>query len=386
MKGKERILAALAGEKPDRVPFVPNIWQWFTVNEYNDTLPEAARGAHNPVDVLRAMGADIFSKFDGVASTQVLRTCGHTIEFSGPLKEGKELKASFTTFDKGTIRKERIETPHGPLTHTWEYRAESGAPFESEHWWKDFAAEYDAIRYWLADSEWHLDAEALRTGLQRVGDDGLILFQLLPTPLKQFHWLAGQAGASFFVADHPAEMRELARIFEEKSLAFVEEVADLKDVWVYEVPDNLDSAFYPPYWFREFCLPVLKKEAEILHARGKYLFVHACGRLKALGPLFLQADLDCVEGQAPPPLGDWPLPEARALSERLVVCGGMAAPQQELNTPDAAERLDVYVRDLFAAMGDKRRFLFASSCNTSPRTPYQNLLSFRDAAWKYGLL
>jgi uroporphyrinogen-III decarboxylase len=64
--------------------------------------------------------------------------------------------------------------------------------------------------------------------------------------------------------------------------------------------------------------------------------------------------------------------------------GGMSAPQQELYGPDAAAMIDHFVRELFASMGDKRRFLFGSSCNTSPQTPYENLLNFRDAAWKYG--
>jgi hypothetical protein len=32
MTGKERLLATLAGERADRVPFVPNIWQWFHVH------------------------------------------------------------------------------------------------------------------------------------------------------------------------------------------------------------------------------------------------------------------------------------------------------------------------------------------------------------------
>lgn len=385
MNGKERILTILAGERADRVPYVPNIWQWFYVNQFNDTLPDPIQAAHNPVDVLRAMGADIFSKFDGDVRVARYHTCQHEVEYAGQKVTKKPLWSSFTTFDEGTLRRERIETPYGVLTQTWEFSLDSGAPFEAEHWWKTFD-QYPAIRYWLEDTDWQYDARALQAGLSRVSDDGIVLFQLLPTPLKQLHWLAGQEQATYFLLDHPQEMRELARIHEQKSLELLEQVVDLEDVWVFEVPDNVDSAFYPPYWFEEFCLPVLKTMAGMIHARGKYLFLHACGRLKALGPLFLQAGVDCVEGQAPPPLGDWHLHEARALSDRLIVCGGMAAPQQELGGPDATGRLDTYVRDLFASMGDKRRFLFGSSCNTSPLTPYQNLLAFRDAAWKYGKL
>jgi len=384
MTGKERILAALAGERPDHVPFVPNIWQWFDVNDFNGTLPEELQGAQNAVEALKRMGADVFSKFDGGEPVPTYHTCGHGVDFEGELPSGKHLRVSFTTFEGGTVRRDKIETPFGSLTHTWEYSRESGAPFEVEHWWKDFEREYPAIRHWLADTDWQVDEKAVRAGLDRIGSDGTLIFELLPSPLKQFHWLAGQVNASYFLADHAREMGALAAIHEQKALEYLEKVVDLPDVWVFEVADNVDSLFYTPAYFREFCVPMLRKQAEMIHARGKYLFIHACGRLKVLAPLLLEACLDCVEGQAVPPLGDWPLHEARALSERLIVCGGMAAPEQELQGADATDRLDAYVRDTFASMGNKLRFLFGSSCNTSPRAPYKNLLAFRDAAWKFG--
>jgi hypothetical protein len=383
ISGKERILNAIAGEKVDRVPFIPNIWQWFYVNKEQDNLPEHLHIMEHPVDVLRWMGADIFSKFEGDVRQPIYHECQYEVEFENPVA-GTPPWASFTSFECGTKRKERIITPHGELSHAWEYRSDTGAPFEIEHWWKNFDEEYDAIRAWMLDTEWTYDKDALKKGLKLIGEDGIVLFQLLPTPLKQLHWLAGQDKSSYFIMDHPDEMRELARIHEQKSLEFLEQVIDLDTVMVFEIPDNVDSAFYPPYWFEEFCLPILKREAQMVHDRGKYLFLHSCGHLKALANLFIQSEVDCVEGQAPPPIGDWYLHEARALSELLIVCGGMAAPEQELQTPDRSERLDNYVKTLFESMGDKRRFLFGSSCNTSPRTDLENLIFFRDAAWKYG--
>lgn len=384
MTGIARLLAVLAGEDCARVPFVPNIWQWFHVNRQRGTLPDVLHACRGPVDALRVLGAEVMSKFDGLVLRESLRACARSVHFEGePLPEGP-LWTSFVEFRGATVRRERIETPRGPLTHTWQYAPEAGAPFEAEHWWKDFDAEYPAVHAWMEDAVWHLDRAALAAGLANVGDDGLVLLQLLPTPLKQFHWLAGPEATSFFVADHGDEMEALAARHEARCLAALEEVVDLDGVWAFEVPDNLDSLFYSPALFRRFCLPVLQKSARMVHARGKYLFIHACGRLKALAPLVLESELDCVEGQAHPPLGDWRLDEARALSPCLIVCGGMTALEQEWSGPEAAGRIEQHVRDIMASMGDRRRFLFGSGCNTSPKTSWQNLVAFRDAAHRYG--
>lgn len=83
-------------------------------------------------------------------------------------------------------------------------------------------------------------------------------------------------------------------------------------------------------------------------------------------------------------MGDWRLDETRALSPRLILCGGMTANEQEWTGPESGTRIRDHVRALFAGLGDKRRFLFASGCNTSPRTPWENLVAFRDAARQYG--
>lgn len=385
MTGKDRILATLAGERADRVPFVPNIWQWYYVNEFGGALPQAISHCRHPVEALRVLGADIFSKFEGKIGVETYRDCEYTAESAGDDLGRAALWSSFTHFEGRSLKHVCVSTPRGVLTHTWEYQRETGAPFERAHWWKDWS-EYSAIRFWMEHTDRQPDLALLSENLRFIGDDGTVLLQLYETPLKKFHWLAGQEQATYFIVDHPQEMRELARIHERKSLEYLEQVVDLPDVYVYEVADNVDTPFYPPRLFREFCLPLLKQQADIIHARGKYLFLHACGRLRTLAPLFLEAGVDCLEGQAPPPMGDWYLHEARAVSDRFIVCGGMAAPEQELRGPDAASQIDTFVRDTFALLGDKRRFLFGSSCNTSPLTPYENLVAFRDAAWRYGQL
>ncbi len=57
---------------------------------------------------------------------------------------------------------------------------------------------------------------------------------------------------------------------------------------------------------------------------------------------------------------------------------------QKWSGPGTAKRIDRFVRGLFASLGDCRWFLFATGCNVSPQTPYENLIAFRDATGRHG--
>ncbi len=54
MNGRERLLAALSGEQPDRIPFAINLWQWFYANKGLGKLPaELSHAQHPPRRVRR---------------------------------------------------------------------------------------------------------------------------------------------------------------------------------------------------------------------------------------------------------------------------------------------------------------------------------------------
>jgi uroporphyrinogen-III decarboxylase len=236
----------------------------------------------------------------------------------------------------------------------------------------------------LEAREYEFDAEAFRGWVQRAGDDGVVMLNITESPLKALHWLAGPQNATIFILDHPDEMLELARLHQAKALALVERVAATAEADVFISHDNLDSMFYAPYLYRDYCHEFFARAAEIIHRHGKHLMVHACGRNKALLPMIGEARIDALEGVTPPPMGDVQLKQVRAMTgyDGFTLNGGMDAPHQEL--ADAVPLLHDYVRDLFAGLEDKRHFIFASSCNTSPLTPWENLVAFRDAARAYG--
>ncbi len=388
MTPRDRLLAAFHGRPADLVPFAPNIYLWFYYHKYRGTLPAEVRDARHPLDVLRRLGADILARWDTQwALREVYPPGTYTSEFSGESDLAESRVTAFNIYPPHTSqRRQTVATPHGRLTQRWTLSPETGADFESEHWWKDWS-EYPAVRSLLEAREYEFDAALFDRWAGAVGDDGLVMLNISQSPLKTLHWLAGQQNATLFMVDHPAEMKALAQIHTEKALAFLEKVAAHPGAEIFISHDNLDSGFYPPYFYRDYCQEFFSRAAEIVHGHGKLLVVHACGRNKALLKQVGASRVDCLEGITPPPLGDVALGGARAASAyaAFTVNGGMDTAHLELEA-DAEAQIHAYTRELFASMGDRRHFIFASSCMTSPLTPWANLVHFRDAAREYGRL
>jgi uroporphyrinogen-III decarboxylase len=382
MTGRERILAAFRGEQPDAVPFCPNLYYWFYYHKLAGDLPPVLAQSVHPFDALRALGADILARWDTQSATRAVYPNGTYSEEHGGLSRFETpVVTAFNVYPprKSEIRR-RFVTPHGDLTSVWTLSVAAATDFESEHWWKDWS-DFQAIRYMLESTDYAFDAAAFRRWVRRVGEDGVMMVHVTQSPLKTFHWLAGPENASLFLIDHPDEMRELAAIHTAKALSLVERTAAEPEAEIFMSLDNVDSAFYPPDFFKGYCQDFFTRAAEIVHSRGKIFVVHACGRNRVLMPLVGASGVDCLEGLTPPPAGDVDLARARALAGRsdFTVNGGMDMPNLEAGA-GAETRLHDYTRRLFESMGDKRHFIFGSSCSTSPRTPWQNLVYFRDAA------
>ncbi len=127
--------------------------------------------------------------------------------------------------------------------------------------------------------------------------------------------------------------------------------------------ENTNSDFESPDLFGRYAFPTLRRASELAHAAGKLHWVHACGKLRALLPRFLEAGIDGVESLTPPPYADTPLPAAReAWSGSITIDGGIPP---HLLVGDVSDReIEREVRNLFDRMGDGRNFVLSVSDDT----------------------
>ncbi|MCP5119839.1 MAG: hypothetical protein GY953_54265, partial [bacterium] len=348
---------------------------WFYNHLTRGALPAEIADAKHPFEALRRLRADMLARWDAEhAARMVYREGEYHDEFSGDSSFEKPITTAFNIYPPHkNVRRRRFVTPYGDLTHTWTLSEDAGADYESEYWWKDWS-QYEAIRFMLESREYIFNAAEFDHWFERVGEDGVVMVHAQQSPLKVFHWLAGPENATLFIADHPDELQALARIHEAKVLALIESAVDHPTAEVFITLDNLDSSFHPPSYYRDFSDGFYSKAAEIIHSQGKIFCVHACGHNKALLPLVGQSRIDCLEGVTPPPMGNVNLGNARRMTgyDRFTVNGGMDTSHLEI-TENAETVIHDYTRELFASMGDKRHFIYASSCTTPVGTPWENL-------------
>ncbi len=362
MTSRERVLAVLNRKRADRIVVCPNIWQWFDYHKAEKILPSELADCVDQVDAMKRLGFDVCTRNAGGAPV----TTYHQTEIMD---------------EPGGIQ--RMITPRGELRLRVVMEEESHTSFVTEFWVK---SKEDLRIYQAAveDREVHLDTAGYEALKNRIGDHGIAMVPLLCSPLKLLHIIAGLETSCFLLADAPEACEALFEVYTGQVMRLADECCR-SSAEVFMTMDNLDSLSHSPRLLRQYGIPFYQALGDKLRSAGKLLFSHACGHLKKIRPEIRESRLDGIEGIAPPPLGDLSIADALAISDSFIANGGMTVHVLEKEGPDAAARIDGFTRELFASIRPSaHRFLYSSGCNTSIRTPLDNLKYWRDAVWKHG--
>jgi hypothetical protein len=367
MTRKENLRLVLAGKKPRWVPFAPNFSQWFGHHRKFNLLPEELRGCGDYIDAMKALGCDIFSRnLDG-----------------GCRGENTTLTPRSTVVpgSTGPRRTTEYATPFGTLREVHQEQTSLSTGHQEEYCVKDWKRDGDALRYFLEQRRHRWDEEAFAATHAKVGGDGIVNVPFGVSPLKMLHGYLGLEYTCFFVMDEPAAAKALCDEFWQTQMRPVlHALANHPLVESAILMDNVDTPFYPPALAAEFWTPYVKEAAEVMRARGKTLFVHACGKLAGLAGEFSEARVSGLEGISHPPLGDWPAAAAQTCHPEFIFVGGFSAREQEL-LGDAQVR--AFYREYLGA-ARKERFIFASSCQTSIDTKWERIKLVRDLCREWG--
>ncbi len=370
---RDRVLQILRRQRPDRVPYAPNYWQWFTHHFNHHRLPDELQLCENQLEMIRWLGLDVFSRN---------LYCDPTRHWFGGLAEevwdGITVENVRRVDGRDVVTEITYHTPAGVLTERRRFLFNESTLVQEKHLLDDFPRQLDAFAYWVACRRWHFHRHRYAQIRDAVGESGLVIAGELCSPLKLLHLAAGAAGTVYLLQDYPERCAELLAIHENGQLDLVRQMLDAGVPAMISM-DNLDAAFHTPAYIERCSARFYAQASQLCHTTGAVFFIHACGRQKAILPLISSLGVDGLEGVAFPPLGDVQLEEAfRLAGDRLIITGGISAAETEsFKTRDEVFR---YVEGLLARLHPwASRFMLSASCNTSILTPWEVIRWFRDA-------
>ncbi|MFH1085325.1 MAG: uroporphyrinogen decarboxylase family protein, partial [Chloroflexota bacterium] len=320
MNARERILAAMAWEEPDRVPLT--IYDWM--------LP---RGVDERT--LRRLGVGI-----------ITRLPAHRVEH-------RQVRYTTTEYWEGGLHMQRrtIETPVGAVHQVAQLDAAYGSTWIREHYIKA-PDDYRVMEFVWRDVVFHDNLAAIRLAQRLLGGDGLVMVRVAKGPLlEMLYQMMGYERFSIDLYECPDLVDSLyhtmLRRYEELYALAAETPAE-----ILQAADNITADVVGRARFQRYCVAEYARWSAILAVSGKRLAVHMDGRLGPLVDAIAAAPFQIVEALTPTPVGDLSVAQARqAWPDKALWLNFTSSVHLE---PDEAIR--AHTRQLIAEAGSKRGF------------------------------
>lgn len=202
--------------------------------------------------------------------------------------------------------------------------------------------------------------------------EAMITAAVTDTPLPAL--MTKVIGTENFVlmnAEDPARMRRAMEAMQELHRRRLEAAAQ-GPAELYICYENTNTNSFGIRWIEECEIPWLNEYADIMHAAGKKLLVHMCGRIQLVLNPIAAARFDGIIDVAPPPTGDCDIPAA---ARKLGECGKLLGGGIECTTfvLRDSDRFEREVRELVEAVVAKNRFLLGSGDAVPQGTSGENL-------------
>jgi hypothetical protein len=351
MNNRERMLAVLNGQHPDRIPWIPRLDLWYNAAVLNDTLPSEWKGC-SLREVERALGGGCPAlggriyrvEYDDVEI--IRRQEGHLqiTEYHTPLgmvKEGRKQLADRAAQGIPSVLKQHVL--QGPDDYAiWEWVVQH----------RRYVPTYDTFAAYDTD----------------VGEDGLSLVLADDNPFYHFlEVLAGFQQAYYHLMDYPDKVEHLLAVMAEVQRERLWPVIAESPARLIMNGYHLSSHMTPPHLFEKYILPYYEQSIPYLHDHGKWAAMHADDDVSCILELIERAGWDMVDCLVTEPMVPLTLAQAReAWGDRVIISGGLPA---VLLLPEVPEdEFRAYVDNLFQVIAPGDAFVLGVADNVMPNS------------------
>lgn len=368
MTSKERLMRALHGEKPDRLPVTIHQWQQYHLDRYM-----------NGMDALRAFAATgmdaAIQYFEAVGQFWIPQTEEHAVQ-------NREWTDETTVVDanpENRVIHHLVRTPGGTLT--CKTCANSMTTWITEYLIKK-PEDIEIIEKYMPVAR--IDKAAVAKVYDEIGDAGI---------LRGFIW-GDQAGCwqhacclmepqslILTTMTDPEWVHRLLRALLERKLFFIEDsLRDAKFDIIENGGGSGSDTVISPEMHREFCMPYDRAMHKAIHDAGLLVTYHTCGGMIHILDLILENGADASETLSPPGTGGNIVDPAKvrdAYAGRIAMIGGM----DQFNILTSGSKGDIHreVHRLFEGFGRDGGYIMAASDHFFDTSP-DNLRAYAEAA------
>ncbi len=323
---RRRLLTALCGGTPDRVPINTYEMAGRNSRDWYNNQPSY----RSLMDFIRAH-TDCITNWNPRAATDKY-TCEERFLCSDFPVEIENHTETVGDFERTT----RIcHTPKGDLRSMAQVSPNVYTTWPVEHWCKSIADVDKALSVPYEPA--HYDASDLSRVRAELGEDGLVMATIgdpayLAADLMSFQDYLMWA---FAETDHFARTVEIVA---ERVMENLRRQLDCCVLDFYRIvgPEYFTPPYLPPEMFRRFVVPHVTEMVHLIHARGSKVRLHCHGKIRHVLDMILETGCDGIDPCEPPPDGDIELDEVkrRCQARGVSVWGNVELNLLEQGTPE----------------------------------------------------
>jgi len=373
LNAKERIVAALRGGTPDRVPVTLGLSEMVPVRKSGlDYIEFFWREKRNiflaRCDTERSFGADVFA---------------HAAESPSPHDPEITIEIVKDT-DEEVVYSETIHTRAGDLSDRLRI-----TPTESiamlEGFVKDPAADRDKVLATLEHPD-SKDYSGYAAAYEHAGEGGHCGFWVRG-PVEWWASLRGGPETMIYdLVDYPQPIDDLFHAYNEYTVAlladFLERHASIADSIGIGGSTSSMSVISPQH-LMDYTVPFVRAIKAVTAKFDVPLQYHMCGRSREAIPILVEAGVDGMDALECPPTGNVDLAEVkRTFGDRISLRGNVNSIEVMLHGTPADVQRDV-IRCMHAAK-DGGGYILGVGDQTPYHTPDENIFALVEAGRKFG--
>jgi uroporphyrinogen decarboxylase len=373
MTPKERIMTALRGGTPDRVPATPDIYAmvpckmtgkpfWDIFINNTPPLWKAYVDAANYFDIEGwAIYGDLKIKLkSNITSETIVEKDAH-----------------------GWTARTILHTPDGDLIQA-SFCPPDNPPTETEKMIKDFPKDFKKVKHFFSDIVGY-DKEYFTEQCRYMGDRGIMSICVIPPgfQLYMFYFHGSVEAATYAYYDRPDLFSELVELNDRYCMQLLDAAIDAGAEAILTGGSGSITLQSPQIW-RELSLPTIKKITKRCKEAGIISGIHSCGKERHLVEVCAnETDLNYVNPLEIPPMGDCDLADLKInFGKKLALMGN-------LHTTDVmlfGSPIDVKRESLKAilAAGIGGGYVLSTGDQCGRDTPQENIFALIEAAKEFG--